>query len=133
MSDYMCPECQMAESAWPDDRIPPVVKDGNRYCCTGCAVGFGCICHDRAPTREEIAADAPSQRLMWSLQDKAQMTGHRILHEESLRGLLDELMAADGPDTQMVVLRRWIAALLRWTQVQLTALEAERLGKLGGG
>lgn len=133
MSDYMCPKCRMAESMWPDDGIPPLVKDGKRYCCSGCADGFGCVCYDRAQTREEIAADGPSQRLLWSLQDKSQMTGHRILREESLRGLLDELMAADGRDTQIVLLRRWIAALLQWTQVQLTVLEAERLGKLGGG
>ena len=40
MSDYMCPECQMAESMWPDDGIPPVVKEGKRYCLHGLRRGL---------------------------------------------------------------------------------------------
>jgi len=41
-----------------------------------------------------------------------------MLSDESLRGLLDELSAATCQETQMALLRRWIAALSRWMQIE---------------
>src|SRR5947208_16239421 len=36
-----CPGCRMVKNEWPGEGY---TRDGDTYCCQGCAEGTGCIC-----------------------------------------------------------------------------------------
>ena len=40
--DQECPGCEMPRDEWPEPQ--GYTKDGQRYCCQGCAEGTGCTC-----------------------------------------------------------------------------------------
>lgn len=39
-----CPNCGMARSEWKGNSGKGYTKDGETYCCRGCAEGTGCTC-----------------------------------------------------------------------------------------
>lgn len=39
-----CPRCGMVQSDWRGNGGQGVERDGERYCCDGCADGTGCTC-----------------------------------------------------------------------------------------
>lgn len=44
--DQVCPGCGMSKSEWKENRGEGYAKDGENYCCRGCAEGTGCTCSD---------------------------------------------------------------------------------------
>lgn len=42
MEDQECPNCEMDRDDWPNPA--GFMKDGQAYCCRGCAEGTGCTC-----------------------------------------------------------------------------------------
>ncbi|MBW3661248.1 MAG: hypothetical protein KY397_06400 [Gemmatimonadetes bacterium] len=42
MAENECPECGKDREEWPDPT--GYVKEGERYCCRGCAEGTDCTC-----------------------------------------------------------------------------------------
>ena len=41
--EIFCPECGAARTEW---RGAGITRNGERYCCDGCADGTGCTCED---------------------------------------------------------------------------------------
>lgn len=39
-----CPGCGLADADWHGGDNEGYTKDGQRYCCSGCAEGAGCTC-----------------------------------------------------------------------------------------
>jgi len=39
-----CPNCGMSKSMWTENKGQGYTKDGETYCCRGCAEGTGCTC-----------------------------------------------------------------------------------------
>jgi hypothetical protein len=42
ITTYTCPGCGMPQRSWPDEQ--GFRRDGQPYCCRGCAEGTGCTC-----------------------------------------------------------------------------------------
>jgi hypothetical protein len=43
--EIVCPECGVPQSEWPKAGTR---RDGQLYCCEGCADGTGCVCAEEA-------------------------------------------------------------------------------------
>jgi hypothetical protein len=45
MADRTCPRCGMDENQWKGNNGRGVNKNGQNYCCEGCAENSRCTCH----------------------------------------------------------------------------------------
>lgn len=52
-----CPTCGVPRNDWP---FEGVTRQGTLYCCSGCADGTGCICHEKS--RKLASKDDPFGR-----------------------------------------------------------------------
>ena len=46
MEDQMCPRCGMNQKDWTANEGRGFNKEGESYCCQGCAEGTGCTCEE---------------------------------------------------------------------------------------
>ena len=44
MAQQRCPRCGMTKEEWKGNAGQGVTKDGQTYCCQGCADDTGCTC-----------------------------------------------------------------------------------------
>ena len=44
MSEQTCPKCGMPKREWQGNNGQGYTKDGQTYCCQGCAEKTGCTC-----------------------------------------------------------------------------------------
>ena len=44
MEERTCPRCGMEQRLWQGNNGQGVTKEGQLYCCTGCANNTGCTC-----------------------------------------------------------------------------------------
>jgi hypothetical protein len=44
MAEQTCPVCGMRKEQWKGNGGEGVTRDGQTYCCRGCAAGTGCTC-----------------------------------------------------------------------------------------
>jgi len=44
MANQTCPVCKMEQHEWKDNNGEGYAKDGQTYCCQGCAEKTGCTC-----------------------------------------------------------------------------------------
>ena len=44
MAEQTCPACGMPQREWKENHGKGYTKDGQTYCCQGCAEQTGCTC-----------------------------------------------------------------------------------------
>jgi hypothetical protein len=87
-----CPECGMERQDWVGDGYSSS-KDGQIYCCQGCAEGTGCICKD-AQSREEVLAreqPRPGMQHSGALLPQGELSG-----EPDASGMEDQIDRSGG-------------------------------------
>lgn len=50
----ICSECGMPRAEWTYDGGAGVEREGETYCCPGCADGNGCICRQEKAKTERV-------------------------------------------------------------------------------
>ena len=49
MAEEICPACGMTKSEWKGNNGQGYTREGQIFCCAGCAEGTGCTCLEGVP------------------------------------------------------------------------------------
>ena len=92
MSQPQCPKCGMPQTEWLGSAREGYVKDGETYCCQGCAEGPGCTCRVANPGVTSAQGEGDAAQLLMTPRDR----NGRPLDPAEVRGEHTQLVDTAG-------------------------------------